>query len=50
MGRPAAEGREYDAIVIGAGHAGIEAARARARLGCATLLVTQSLDTIGRMH
>jgi len=49
MGRPAAEGREYDAIVIGAGHAGIEAALALARLGCATLLVTQSLDTIGRM-
>jgi tRNA uridine 5-carboxymethylaminomethyl modification enzyme len=40
---------DVDAIVIGAGHAGIEAALALARLGCSTLLVTQSLDTIGRM-
>jgi len=40
---------DYDAIVIGGGHAGIEAALALARLGFATLLVTQSLDSIGRM-
>ena len=40
---------DYDAIVIGAGHAGIEASLALARLGFATLLVTQSLDSIGRM-
>jgi tRNA uridine 5-carboxymethylaminomethyl modification enzyme len=40
---------DYDGIVIGAGHAGIEAALSLARLGCSTLLVTQSLDTIGRM-
>jgi tRNA uridine 5-carboxymethylaminomethyl modification enzyme len=40
---------DYDAIVIGAGHAGIEASLALARLGHATLLVTQSLDCIGRM-
>jgi tRNA uridine 5-carboxymethylaminomethyl modification enzyme len=40
---------EYEAIVIGGGHAGIEAASALARLGFATLLLTQSLDTIGRM-
>jgi tRNA uridine 5-carboxymethylaminomethyl modification enzyme len=42
---------DYDvpAIVIGAGHAGIEAGLALARLGFATLLITQSLDTIGRM-
>jgi tRNA uridine 5-carboxymethylaminomethyl modification enzyme len=41
--------RDYDAIVIGAGHAGIEAGLALARLGFATLLVTQNLDAIGRM-
>ncbi len=40
---------DYDAIVIGAGHAGIEASLALARLGFATLLVTQSLDCIGKM-
>jgi tRNA uridine 5-carboxymethylaminomethyl modification enzyme len=40
---------DYDAIVVGAGHAGIEAALALARLGFSTLLVTQSLDTVGRM-
>jgi tRNA uridine 5-carboxymethylaminomethyl modification enzyme len=40
---------DVDAIVIGAGHAGIEAALALARLGFSTILVTQSLDTIGRM-
>lgn len=38
-----------DVIVIGAGHAGIEAAMAAARLGCQTLLITMSLDTIGQM-
>ena len=40
---------DFDAIVIGGGHAGIEAALALARLGFSTLLVTQSLDSIGRM-
>jgi tRNA uridine 5-carboxymethylaminomethyl modification enzyme len=40
---------DYDAIVIGAGHAGIEASLALARLGHATLLVTQNLDAIGRL-
>src|SRR6266853_2561244 len=39
----------YDVVVIGAGHAGIEAAAAAARLGCETLMLTQSLDTIGQM-
>jgi tRNA uridine 5-carboxymethylaminomethyl modification enzyme len=41
--------KSYDVIVIGAGHAGIEAALASARLGCETLMLTQNLDTIGQM-
>src|SRR5438309_3614789 len=40
---------EYDAIVVGSGHAGIEAALASARLGCRTLMLTQNLDTVGQM-
>ena len=40
---------DFEAIVIGGGHAGIEAGLALARLGFPTLLVTQSLDCIGRM-
>ena len=40
---------DFEAIVIGGGHAGIEAGLALARLGLPTLLVTQSLDCIGRM-
>src|SRR5438309_5970127 len=39
----------YDVIVIGSGHAGIEAALASARIGCRTLMLTQNLDTIGQM-
>jgi len=41
--------KEYDVIVIGAGHAGIEAALAAARMGCQTLLLTINLDTIAFM-
>ena len=40
---------EYDIIVIGAGHAGCEAALAAARRGCRTLLLTMSLETIAQM-
>ncbi|BCX47861.1 tRNA uridine 5-carboxymethylaminomethyl modification enzyme MnmG [Haloferula helveola] len=39
----------YDVLVIGAGHAGIEAALAAARLGCRVAMLTQNLDTIGQM-
>ncbi|MSU06841.1 tRNA uridine-5-carboxymethylaminomethyl(34) synthesis enzyme MnmG [Spirochaetales bacterium NM-380-WT-3C1] len=41
--------RDYDIIVIGGGHAGIEAASAAARQGFDTLMITQSLDAIGRL-
>ncbi|WP_009957883.1 tRNA uridine-5-carboxymethylaminomethyl(34) synthesis enzyme MnmG [Verrucomicrobium spinosum] len=39
----------YDVIVCGAGHAGVEAAMAAARLGCETAILTQNLDTITQM-
>ncbi|MBA2434975.1 MAG: tRNA uridine-5-carboxymethylaminomethyl(34) synthesis enzyme MnmG [Chthoniobacterales bacterium] len=41
--------KTYDVIVVGAGHAGIEASLAAARLGCDTILLSQNLDTIGQM-
>jgi tRNA uridine 5-carboxymethylaminomethyl modification enzyme len=41
--------KTYDVIVIGAGHAGVEAALAAARLGCEVAVLTQNLDTIGQM-
>ncbi|MBU0469465.1 MAG: tRNA uridine-5-carboxymethylaminomethyl(34) synthesis enzyme MnmG [Candidatus Omnitrophica bacterium] len=39
----------YDCIIIGGGHAGVEAALAPARMGCKTLMITLSFDTIGQM-
>src|SRR5918993_4702381 len=39
----------YDVIVVGAGHAGIEACLAAARMGCSTLMLTLNLDHIGQM-
>ena len=41
--------KNYDVIVVGAGHAGVEASLAAARMGCQVLLLTTNVDTIGQM-
>ncbi|OGX38484.1 MAG: tRNA uridine-5-carboxymethylaminomethyl(34) synthesis enzyme MnmG [Omnitrophica WOR_2 bacterium RIFCSPHIGHO2_02_FULL_50_17] len=41
--------KNYDCIIIGGGHAGIEAALAASRMGCSSLMVTLSFETIGQM-
>src|SRR3989338_2723545 len=41
--------KTFDVIVVGAGHAGCEAALAAARMGCSTLVLSGNLDTIGHM-
>src|SRR6266566_3175046 len=40
---------KYEVVVVGSGHAGIEAALAASRIGSLTLMLTQNLDTIGQM-
>jgi tRNA uridine 5-carboxymethylaminomethyl modification enzyme len=41
--------KEYEVIVVGGGHAGTEAAHAAARMGCSTLLITHSIESIGQL-
>ncbi len=46
---PVLHPQEFDVIVVGGGHAGTEAALATARMGCATLLLTHNIETLGQM-
>ncbi|MGB1671994.1 MAG: FAD-dependent oxidoreductase, partial [Limisphaerales bacterium] len=41
--------RSFDVLVIGGGHAGVEAALAAARMGCQTMMLSINVDTIGQM-
>lgn len=41
--------KEYDVVVVGAGHAGCEAANAAAKIGCSVLLITMNMNTIAQM-
>ena len=41
--------RNYDVVVIGGGHAGVEAAASSARIGAKTILITHNIDKIGEM-
>src|SRR3989304_9180885 len=49
MNQPMDFPSEFDVVVIGGGHAGTEAALASARMGCETLLLTHSIETLGQM-
>jgi tRNA uridine 5-carboxymethylaminomethyl modification enzyme len=49
LGSPASPKKKYDVVVVGAGHAGCEAARACARLGLRTAMVTMNIDLIAQM-